>query len=220
MYNFFMFLPRCFFYAISMGGWDWFPKKQTDGLPEEVHYIRLALSYGISFKALEKEATKILGADLQNTVEIVGGCDIHERLTGGSREVENVGDVLEHCQGIVETQSHMFWRPGPRTVSLFVDGDVAVQLENCKCFTISQHSDSTEDAVNVWREHRLERFLITAMAVLQSSGDLDQECPECNHTLSVVSDVDSYGDCRRCDHHLIDSDALKNTAEKLSKEAA
>ena len=220
MYNFFMFLPRCFFYVISMGGWNWFPKARTDVLPDQVHQVYVALVYGTPLKALKKEMDKILGPDLENTVGMISGFDPYS-IYRGTRGFDTTEEILEKCQGLFPTErEEMFGHSGPGKVRLLVSGDVLAQLEKCKCFTTYNEQNVTEDVIERLHKHRLEAFTLAAIAVLQSTGELEKECSGCETTISEPRDIDSWGDCRRCDCHLVNEGLISETAEKLSKEAA
>ena len=218
MYNLIMFLPRCFFYVVSLGGWNWFPKNRTALLPERIFYAKVAPAFGVDMKPLIKGIEAALGKDLEENLTDVGGFK-PGRIFGNRDPSYTDGEsFVKYCQGDVGAIDMGFFirQPQMHMTSLLVSEECLIKILASKCFVVYTHEDYTSSVYEGYTSWKDSKFIGAATEFLIASGDLEKECFECEWD----GGIDEDGDCKNCNTERVSEELLNNTIKKLQKEAA
>lgn len=222
MYNFFMFLPRCFFYVISMGGWNWFPKTRTAALPKHIFYITLAPVFGVDMKPLIKGISGVLGKNLEEVLtEMEDGFQPGRNIGLRVPTYTDVEGFIRHCQGVLEEgeETPHWMRASLHNPGMLVSDETLVKIKQSKCLTLYHEDEYTESVYESHRQYKNRKFLVAATKVLNAKGAFEDDCPDCGIDL-LSQGLDEDGDCRNCNEHLCSEELLTKTINDLQKEAA
>ena len=221
MLNIIFFIPKVLILGLTMGSVNFFKKKRTAALPEHIFYINVSPTFGIDMKPLIKGITSVLGKDLEDTLtEMDDGFQPGRFIGLRPPPYTDAEGLIEYAQGCLDEDSggNPFFTPRGRlkTIGMLVSDETLDKVRKSKCLTLYHEEEYTSGVYEAHIRYKNNKFIGAAIKVLMATGELDEECFECESDCGVDED----GDCDNCGTERVAPSTINKTIAKLQKEAA